>query len=98
MSYHWNNLVSENGLLRAKISKEIKTVHESYYDDLILKIVPKESMKIVRVVGEIIGLDKPCLSKWFIVWRIKELEAMGCVEIENKYSDKYMFNNIRKIV
>jgi hypothetical protein len=94
----WEQLVSENGLLRAKASKGIDTVHEYYYDDLILKIVPIKNIRVARVVGEFIGMDKPCLRDWFVVWRIKQLAAMGCVKIENRCLDRYMFNNIRKVV
>jgi hypothetical protein len=94
----WEQLVYDNGLLRAKISEGIYTVHEYYYDDLILKIVPRKNIRIARIVGEFIGMEKPCLRDWFVVWRIKQLAAMGCLEIENRCLDRYVFNNIRKIV
>jgi hypothetical protein len=96
-SNKWETLTLENGLLRAEISGEIKTVDENYYDKLILKKVPIKSKTIVSVVGEVVGKDKPCLREWFVVWRINHLADIGCVEIDYK-CDKYMLNDIRKLV
>lgn len=96
-SNKWKLLTLENGLLRTEISGEIKTVDENYYDNLILKKVPIKSKTIVSVVGAIVGMDKPCLRDWFVVWRINHLADIGCVEIDYK-CDKYMLNDIRKLV
>jgi len=96
-SNRWNLLTLKNGLLRAEISGEIKTVDENYYDNLILKKVPIKSKTIVSVVGAVVGMDKPCLRDWFVVWRINHLAEIGCVEIDYK-CDKYMLNYIRKLV
>ncbi|WP_338010753.1 DUF3658 domain-containing protein [Clostridium botulinum] len=84
--------------MQSETSEGIKTIEECYYDDLILEKVPIEDRRIVRVVGEFIGMNKPCLREWFVIWRIKQLATMGLVEIENRCNDRYMFNNIRKIV
>lgn len=65
---------------------------------MILEKVPIEDRRIVRVVGEFIGMDKPYLRERVVIWRIKQLATMGLVEIENRCNDRYMFNNIRKIV
>ena len=96
-SNKWKLLSLENGLLRVEISGEIKTVDENYYDNLILKKVPIKSKTIVSVVGAVVGIDKPCLRDWFVVWRIKHLADIECVEIDHKH-DKYMLNDIRKLV
>ncbi|MBU5484343.1 DUF1835 domain-containing protein [Clostridium sp. MSJ-11] len=93
----WKELVSQNGLLRAEKYEGIETVEEDYYDDLILKRIPTKNIPMIRVVGELIGMDKPCLRDWFVVWRIKQLVTMGCVEIE-KRCDRYMLNDIRKVI
>lgn len=92
----WGLLVLENGPLRAEVSGAIKTVDENYYDNLILKRVTIKKDRISRVVGEFLGMDKPFLGAWFVIWRIKHLAKMGCVEIDHR-SDRYMFNNIRKL-
>lgn len=93
----WQALILENGLLRAKVSEELKTVNEDYYDELLLERVPNKSKRIARIVGEFIGMDKPCLRDWFVVWRIKHLAEIGCVEIDYR-CDRYMFNDIKKSV
>lgn len=97
-SEQWELLVLENGLLRAEVSGDIKTVTESYYDNLILKRVPIKNIRIARVVGDFIGHDKPCLRSWFVIWRIKHLEEVGYVEINYRCDDSFMFNDIRKLV
>ena len=45
-SKKWEILILKNGLLRAEISGEIKTVDENYYDNLILNKVPVKSKTI----------------------------------------------------
>jgi hypothetical protein len=89
----WTKLVSDNGLLRTIITNDITTVNENYYDNLILNIVPKNNIRVARIVGEFIG-SNPFLRDWFVVWRIKQLASMGCVVIEDKCLESYTFNNI----
>ncbi|MCS4461726.1 hypothetical protein JTS90_10600 [Clostridium botulinum] len=43
-------------------------------------------------------MNKPCLREWVVIRRIKQLATMRLLEIENRCNDRYMFNNIRKIV
>lgn len=57
---------------------------------MILEKVPIEDRRIVRVVGEFTGMDKPCLHEWVVIWRIKQLATMGLVEIENRCNDIYV--------
>ena len=50
---------------------------------------------LIEHAGEVIGTGS-ALREWFINWRIKELEAMGYVEIE--YGDhRFILNYIRKL-
>lgn len=65
---------------------------------MILEKVPIEDRRIVRVVGKFIEMNKPCLREWVVIRRIKQLATMGLLEIENRCNDRYMFNNITKIV
>jgi hypothetical protein len=91
----WSKLVSDNELLRTIITNDIVTVNENYYDNLILNIIPKNNIRVARIVGEFIG-NKPFLRDWFIVWRIKQLVSMGCIVIEDRRLESYTFNNIRR--
>ena len=94
-SKKWELLVLKNGLLRAEVSGEIRTVDENYYDNLILNRVPVKRRLIACTVGELVGMDKPCLRDWFVILRIKHLEEIGCVEIDYR-CNRYMLNNIIK--
>lgn len=96
-SNKWKLLVSENGPLRGEVSGEIRTIDEDYYDNLVLERVPIKTHRIARIVGDFMGMDKPCLRDWFIVWRIKHLAEIGCVEIDYRCKERFMFNDIRKI-
>lgn len=92
----WERLISENGLLRIKDHKRIKTVEENYYDKLILDRITYNYSRIVCVVGDIIGKDAPYLKSWFILSRIESLINTGYLEI-NYRCDKYMLNDIKKV-
>jgi len=91
----WKSLVLENGLLRIKKHKRIKTVEESYYDKLILNRVTSNNTRMICVVAEVIGKDTPYLKSWFIASRIKFLVDIGNIKI-NHICDRYMLNDIKK--
>jgi hypothetical protein len=91
----WTALILEKGFLRAKDSDKVKTVQEFFYDKFILEKITSYKIRMARVVGEVIGTG-PILKDWFIIWRLKELEALGYVEIEYDH-ERFMLNYIRKV-
>lgn len=95
-SSKWKKLSLENGLLRANICGEIKTVNENYYDNLVLKNISMKNKMIVSIIGKLMGINELSLREWFFIWRIKCLVDMNYVKVDYKF-DKYMLNSIQKL-
>ncbi|MFT5875427.1 MAG: hypothetical protein ACI8WT_004420 [Clostridium sp.] len=69
----WEQLKREKSNLRVYEDKEIKSVQEDYYDEMILRYTYKKFRYSARTVGEVIGRAESCVSDSFIFWRIIEL-------------------------
>ncbi len=80
----WKQLKIENLNLRVYEDKQVKSVQEDYYDEMILRYTYKKFMHSVRIVGEVIGRAESCVSDSFIFWRIIELIKNGKVSYRGK--------------
>lgn len=98
-SNKWDLLVKENESLRVFEKGDIIGVEETYFDDLIFKILGKQELLAPVIVGEV--LNKYKISDSYIFDRIYHLVACGKLKIaglSKKYDDKPNFYPYRHII
>jgi hypothetical protein len=76
----WTKLQQENCNLRVVKDRNILSVPESYFDEIILKYTNRYFSKCARTVGEVIGRNESYISDFFLFWRILELIKSGRIE------------------
>jgi hypothetical protein len=81
----WDELTTENSLLRSYINGNMKSVSEDYFDIDILKFTDKEYKKSARIVGEVLGNTEPRITDEYIFWRIRELVKLGKISFKGKF-------------
>lgn len=98
-SNKWDLLVKENAPLRVFKNGDIMGVEETYFDDLIFKILGKQELLAPVIVGEV--LSKYKISDSYIFDRIYHLVACGKLKIaglSKKYDNKPNFYPYRHII
>lgn len=98
-SNKWDLLVEENAPLRVFKNGDIMGVEETYFDDLIFKIIGKRELLVPVIVGEV--LSKYKISDSYIFDRIYHLVACGKLKIaglSKKYDNKPNFYPYRHII
>jgi hypothetical protein len=86
----WEQLASNQEVLRIWENETIKSVHESYYDDFIIKTAEKlhkrknstEFIKSARLIGEVMGQLNQYVGDQFLEYRIIRLIVNGVFDIE----------------
>lgn len=73
----WQLLKDENSLLRVIKNASVISADINYYDDLIRKEFPKETCKIVRIIGGALGKQKIPTGDVFIAKRIQHFIKNG---------------------
>lgn len=81
----WDELTTENSLLRSYINGNMKSVSEDYFDIDILKFTDKKYKKSARIVGEVLGNTEPRITDDYIFWRIRELVKLGKISFKGKF-------------
>lgn len=98
-SNKWDLLVKENAPLRVFENGDIVGVEETYFDDLIFKILGKQELLAPVIVGEVLSEYK--ISDSYIFDRIYHLVACGKLKIaglSKKYDNKPNFYPYRHII
>ena len=73
----WLKLKKENSNLRAIKDKNVISVQDDYFDEMILNYTSKRFAHCARTVGEAYGKAEKYISDDFIFWRILELIKWG---------------------
>lgn len=73
----WLRSQYKNTNLRVVKNKQLKSVHEDYFDDIILQNTNYYFSKCARTVRAVLGRSKNEVSDVYIVWRILELIKEG---------------------
>ncbi|MFV0605589.1 MAG: DUF1835 domain-containing protein [Niabella sp.] len=83
----WNRLMQENTLVRMlEGGKKIVSKDETFYDDEILKNITGDWQKASRVITNTLNRMKIKTGDVFLMWRLKELIAVGRVAVEGDMS------------
>ncbi len=81
---------SENNNLRIWKQRQIVELDENYFDEKILKIIPRKQTALLKIVGKILGNKEKILeirNDVFIVWRLCELNTMKKIAIYTEKCD-----------
>lgn len=86
----WQALASAQAALRIWANRDIKSVDESYYDNLIINKVKKlhqeqkntEFILSARLIGEVIGYLDQYISDVYVEYRVRRLILKGVFEIK----------------
>lgn len=81
-SSRWSELMIENAYLRIVDGGAIQSVHESYFDDLLLEHCPSHDINWRRVVGHTMAASfdsRRSPDNEFLFWRLRELVRQGLI-------------------
>ena len=77
MAHQWEALRRENAPLRAVVNGRVCSVGEEFYDSLIRKHLPDGRTKIGRLIGEVLGRERPGISDIWLAERIRWMLSTG---------------------
>ncbi|MGF7233101.1 DUF3658 domain-containing protein [Arachidicoccus sp.] len=82
----WKKLCNENAIVRTlEGGKKIISQPETFYDKEILTILGKSSMKLHRLLGNLLTKMRIKTGDAFLVWRIKEMIAQNQILIQGSW-------------
>lgn len=94
-SNKWNDLVDDNSPIRTMLNGHVLGVSEDFYDFIIRKEMPKEEIKMARLIGNILGKYPLGVSDWWYAKRILTMIKQGeFIIVED--SDKRYGKTIKK--
>ena len=85
----WRELQEENAPLRAVINGSVRGVGEDFYDPLLRRHIPEGRTKIGRIIGEVLGREKPGIGDTWFSERIRRMLSTG--ELRMVEEDPEMF-------
>ena len=85
----WRELQQENAPLRAVINGSVRGVGEDFYDPLLRRHIPEGRTKIGRIIGEVLGREKPGIGDTWFLERIRWMLSAG--ELRMVEEDLEMF-------
>lgn len=85
----WRELQEENAPLRAVINGSVRGVGEDFYDPLLRRHIPEGRTKIGRIIGEVLGREKPGIGDTWFLERIRRMLSTG--ELRMVEEDPEMF-------
>ena len=85
----WRELQEENAPLRAVINGSVRGVGEDFYDPLLRRHIPEDRTKIGRIIGEVLGREKPGIGDTWFLERIRWMLSAG--ELRMVEEDLEMF-------
>ena len=85
----WRELQQENAPLRAVINGSVRGVGEDFYDPLLRRHIPEGRTKIGRIIGEVLGREKPGIGDTWFSERIRRMLSTG--ELRMVEEDPEMF-------
>ena len=77
MARRWEELRRENAPLRAVVNGRVCSVGEEFYDSLIRRHLPEGRTKIGRLIGEVLGRERPGISDIWLAERIRWMLSTG---------------------
>jgi hypothetical protein len=100
---NWTQLLEDNGSLRIRKNRQVKTVSEEYFDEELLILAKKicqEKMysksdgffPTARLVGEFIGRQKQQVMDISIEWRIRCLIQSGLLAYQGSLAQMRLYN------
>lgn len=66
----WQELKEENAPLRAVVNGEVRSVEETFYDGLIRRHLPDGETTVGRLIGEVLGRERPGIGDSWLAERI----------------------------
>ena len=85
----WRELQEESAPLRAVINGSVRSVGEDFYDPLLRRHIPEGRTKIGRIIGEVLGREKPGIGDTWFSERIRRMLSTG--ELRMVEEDPEMF-------
>ena len=85
----WRELQEENAPLRAVINGSVRGVGEDFYDPLLRRHIPEGRTKIGRIIGEVLGREKPGIGDTWFSERIRWMLSTGGLRMVEE--DREMF-------
>lgn len=85
----WRELQEENAPLRAVINGSVCGVGEDFYDPLLRRHIPEGRTKIGRIIGEVLGREKPGIGDVWFSERVRRMLSAG--ELRMAEEDPEMF-------
>lgn len=73
----WQTLQKENAPLRAIVNGRVRSVAETFYDDLIRRHLPAGETGIAMVIGEVLGRECPGIGDLWLAERIRWMLETG---------------------
>ena len=73
----WQTLQEENAPLRAVVNGRVRSVAETFYDDLIRRHLPAGETRIAAVIGEVLGRECPGIGDLWLAERIRWMLETG---------------------
>lgn len=92
----WQELKEENAPLRAVVNGEVRSVEETFYDGLIRKYLPAGETTVGRLIGEILGRERPGIGDTWLAERIQVLIAAGECELVQRDRSRFYRSVIRQ--
>ena len=85
----WREFQEENAPLRAVINGSVRGVGEDFYDEMLRRHIPEGRTKIGRIIGEVLGREKPGIGDTWFLERIRWMLSAG--ELRMVEEDLEMF-------
>lgn len=84
-SRSWDELMKENGPLRAVVNGCPISVQEDFYDFIILNNLPEEDFMMARIIGKLIGEYNLGISDSWYAYRLEHMISQGSlILVDNK--------------
>lgn len=92
----WNELKEDNSPLRANINGTLVGVLEDFYDHIIRKEMPDKEIKMIRLIGNILGKYPFGVGDWWYAKRINKLIELGELTVLDQEKETY-FQIIKRV-
>lgn len=83
----WRTLQEESAPLRAMVNGRPRSVAETFYDDMIRRHIPKGKAKIGRIIGDVLGRERPGIGDLLLADRIRWMLSTGELRIVKESPD-----------
>lgn len=92
----WQTLQEENAPLRAVVNGRVRSVAETFYDDLIRRHLPAGETRIAAVIGEVLGRECPGIGDLWLAERIRWMLETGELRMVREDPERFYSSVIER--